>query len=211
MLITISRQFGAGGSQVARLVADALGWSVVDNELIEAVAARAGLPAEEVAAREEKGPTFIERLARALVASPEHVYLARTPVEEIDEPRLVRITETVVQEIAGHGKVVMVGRATAAVLASAVDAIHVRIVAPREHRITEVAGRLKKDLKSAEKLLDETDENRRRYHREYYNRDWDDAAVYHIVLNSAVLGYEGAAHLIVARAKYELQGIGNRE
>lgn len=202
MLITISRQFGAGGSQIAQLVAADLGWSVVDNELIEAVARRAGIPAEEVRAREEKGPTFIERLARALVASPEHVYLAQTPVEEIDEPRLVRITETVVQDIAEHGKVVMVGRAAPAVLASKADAIHVRIVAPREHRISEVAARMKKDVKIAEKLLDETDENRRRYHLEYYNRDWDDAAGYHMVLNSAVLGYAGAAHLIGAMARY---------
>ena len=68
MLITVSRQFGAGGSEVARRVAAALGWRVVDNELIEAVAARAGLPPERVAEREERCATFVERLARTLAA-----------------------------------------------------------------------------------------------------------------------------------------------
>jgi hypothetical protein len=53
MLITISRQFGAGGSAVAAKVADALGWRVVDNELVERVAARRGSP-EDVATREER-------------------------------------------------------------------------------------------------------------------------------------------------------------
>ena len=201
MLITISREFGAGGSQVAQRVADTLGWSVVDNELIEAVAARAGLSAEEVAEREEKGPTFIQRLARALVASPEYVYLARTPVEEIDEPRLVRITETVVQEIARQGKVVMVGRATPAVLSSEVDAIHVRVVAPREYRVREVMKRLSINEEAAGKKVDEMDENRRRYHREYYDRDWADPTVYHLVINTGALGWDGAAGVIVERAR----------
>ena len=64
MIITISRQFGAGGSEIARRVAGALGWRVVDNELIGRVAKGAGLPPEEVAQREERAPSFIERLAR---------------------------------------------------------------------------------------------------------------------------------------------------
>jgi cytidylate kinase len=69
MLITISRQYGAGGSEVAALVAGTLGWRVVDNELVERVAARAGLTTEDVAQREERVPTFIERLARTVVAA----------------------------------------------------------------------------------------------------------------------------------------------
>ena len=65
MLITISRQFGAGGSLVAQLVAEKLGWSVIDNELVNEVARRIGKPAEEVAEREERVPSFVERLSRA--------------------------------------------------------------------------------------------------------------------------------------------------
>ena len=74
MLITISRQFGAGGSEVAKRVAAALGWRVVDNELVEQVAARAGLPPERVAEREERVSTFVERLARTLAAASPEVF-----------------------------------------------------------------------------------------------------------------------------------------
>ena len=71
-VITFTRQFGSGGSDIARLVALALGWELIDNEFIDAVARRAGLPAAEVAQREERAPGLLERVARTLaVGSPE--------------------------------------------------------------------------------------------------------------------------------------------
>ncbi|HET6344524.1 MAG TPA: cytidylate kinase family protein, partial [Myxococcota bacterium] len=126
MLITISRQYGAGGSEVARRVAAALDWRVVDNELIEQVAARAGLPPERVAQREERVPTFVERLARSLaVATPEVFPPPDSAGAIIDMPEadLVKVTEVVVAEIAAQGRVVLVGRAAPAVLARERDAL----------------------------------------------------------------------------------------
>ena len=54
---------------------------------------------------------------------------------------------------------------------------------------------------AAEKLMDETDANRARYHREHYGRDWDDPTHFHMVLNTGLLGLEGAAELILAEAR----------
>ncbi len=204
MLITISRQFGAGGSQVARQVAERLGWRVVDNELIEEVAARAGLPPEHVAEREERISTFVERLARTLAAASPDVFPppdSAGAVVDVPETDLVRITETVVAEIAGQGRVVLVGRAAPAVLSREADALHVKLVAPRGFRIQVAAGRLGCAPDKAAAVLDRTDRNRARYLREYYRRDWDDPVNYHLVLNTGVLGFEGATELIVARAR----------
>src|ERR1041385_834238 len=101
MIITISRQFGAGGSEVARRVATELGWRVVDNELIDRVAARAGLPPEEVARKEERAPGFVERLARALARSaPELFPRQAEAATQTAEGIPVRVTEAVVGEIA---------------------------------------------------------------------------------------------------------------
>jgi cytidylate kinase len=204
MLITVSRQFGAGGSQVAARVAQALGWRVVDNELVDRVAARAGLAPEDVAQLEERVSTFIERLARTLVAAtPELLVPAEAggtapPMSEAD---LVRVTELVVEEVAAEGKVVLVGHAAPAVLARERDAIHVRVVAPRDWRIRAVAERRGISPEEAATLTDETDKMRARYHRQHYHRDWADPANYHIVLNTAALGLDGAAEMIVARAR----------
>ena len=204
MLITISRQFGAGGSQVARQVAERLGWRVVDNELIEEVAARAGLPKEHVAEREERVSTFVERLARTLAAASPDVFPppdSAGAIVDVPETDLVRITETVVAEIAAQGKVVLVGRAAPAVLSREADALHVKLVAPRAFRIQVAASRLGCAADKAALVLDQTDKNRARYLREYYRRDWDDPVNYHLVLNTGVLGFDGATEMIVARAR----------
>jgi cytidylate kinase len=204
MLITISREYGAGGSEVASRVARALGWRVVDNELVERVAARAGLTPEAVARREERVPTFIERLARTLVAATPELLVppeAGDTASNLPEEDLVRVTELVVVEAAAEGKVVLVGRAAPAVLAGKYVAIHVKVVAPREWRIRAAADRLGVPSAEAATITDDTDKMRARYHRQYYQRDWNDPTNYHMVLNTAALGLEGAAAAVVGRAR----------
>lgn len=202
MLITVSRQYGAGGSEVAGRVADALGWRLVDNELLERVAARTGISAEEMAGLEERTPSFIERLARVLATStPELFPPATGTVPELSEATLVRITEAVVEEAARAGRAVLVGRAAPAVLARERDALHVKLVASKGFRIRVTAERLGLDLKEAERVTLQTDAQRERYHREHYARDWADPVGYHIVLNTERLGYDGAAELIVGEAR----------
>jgi cytidylate kinase len=204
MLITISREYGAGGSEVAARVARMLGWRVVDNELVERVAARAGLTPEDVAQREERVPTFIERLARALVAATPELLVppeAGGTASSLTEQDLVRVTELVVEEVAAEGKVVLVGRAAPAVLARERDAIHVKVIAPRDRRIQAAAERLGVSLADAATLTDDTDKNRARYHRQHYERDWNDPVNYHMLLNTAALGLDGAAAVIVGRAR----------
>jgi cytidylate kinase len=204
MLITISRQYGAGGSEVARRIAAALAWRVVDNELVEQVAARAGLPAARVAEREERVPTFVERLARTLAAATPDVFPppdSARAVMDMPEAELVRITEAVVAEIAAQGRVVLVGRAAPAVLAREADALHVKLVAPRPFRIQVAAARLCCDAAHAAATLDETDRMRARYIREYYRRDWEDPVNFHMVLNTGLLGFDGATEAVVWRAR----------
>lgn len=203
MLITISREFGAGGSTVARLVAARLGWALVDNELVDRVAARAGLSPQQVAAQEERIPGIFERIVLALAASSQEILTpdSAQSLKPIEEPLIVKITEKVVAEVAAEGKVVLVGRAATAVLAGEHHAIHARLIAPKEYRIGVVAARLRIDRAAAEREIDQTDANRARYHQEYYGRHWSDPIHYHLVLNTAALGNEGAAGLIVARAR----------
>jgi cytidylate kinase len=204
MIITISRQYGAGGSEVAQRVATALNWRVVDNELVEEVAARAGLPAADVAEREERVASFAERLARTLAASTPELFAAPVPggtVPKLQEADLVRITETVVAEVAAKGKVVLVGRAAPAVLARERDSLHVQLVASRAYRIQAAAERLGQDPEKVAGLVDETDSMRARYLRQYYRRDWYDPVNYHLVLNTGLLGHQGATDIIVGEAR----------
>ena len=197
MIITISREFGAAGGEVAQRLANALGWTLVDNELIDEVAKRAGLEPEEVAEREERAPSFIERLTRTLAsAMPEFVAPEGGTLPDTTEERLVKVTEGTVSDLAGHENIVLVGRAAAAVLASRPGAIHVKVVAPRQERIARIAARKGVDLKEAEKQVNDSDGNRARYHKQYYQREWKDASNYHLVVNTGKVGVEGAVELI---------------
>lgn len=202
MLITISRQYASGGTQVAKLVADRLGWQLVGNALIDEVARRAGIPPEEVQAREDRPPSFVERLARVASAQLPDLFLPAPPIgQPIGEGNLVRVTRSVVCEIAAQGHCVFVGRASAAVLAWREDALHARLVAGPEFRrrvAFEVMGVPEKD---AITVVERRDANRIRYHREYYARDCDDPRHYDLVLNTERLGFPGAADQIVHRAR----------
>ncbi len=189
---------------MARRVASALGWRVVDNELVEAVAARAGLQPIDVAEREERVSGFVERLARTLAASTPELFPASVTggtIPKLQEADLVRITENVVEDVAAGGRVVLVGRAAPAVLARERDSLHVKLVAPKAYRVQTAAERLGMDPGDAAALLEETDAMRARYHRQYYQRDWHDPVNYHMVLNTGVLGLDGAAAVIVDEAR----------
>ena len=202
MIITISRQFGAGGSEVAARVARALGWQLVDNELMEQVAARAGMSAEEVARREERAPSFVERLTRTLAAqNPELVPPPDGTVKELEEASLVRITESVVAEMARQGNVVLVGRAAPAVIGQQLNALHAKLVAAKAWRTEQVRERFDLTAEEATAQLDEVDRHRARYHKEYYQRDWTDPVNYHLTINTGLVGFDGAAALIIECAR----------
>ena len=201
MFITLSRQYAAGGSEIARMVAEELGWTVVDNAFVDQVSQRSGFDAGDVAELEERVPGFLERLARSSALSlPEQLLSAPELIEDPAELKLARITQELVSELGRRDRIVMVGRAAAAVLAREENALHVRLVAPEATRLRSAIERLRVPAEEAPDRLAETDRNRERYHREYYGRDWNDPANYHMVLNTDLLGYRGSADLILARA-----------
>src|SRR3989449_305693 len=150
-VITITRQYASGGSEVARLVAAELGWDVIDNEFVDEVARRAGLPPDAVAQREERAPGLLERLARTLAAGSPEMFIATAGVPRVepDEAAIVQLTERVIAEAAAQGRIVLVGRGAQAVLAQRPDALHVYVVAPKPWRMKHAVERLGvKDRKS---------------------------------------------------------------
>jgi CMP/dCMP kinase len=202
-VITITRQYASGGSDVARLVAQHLNWTAIDNEFVDEVARRAGLSAEEVAQREERAPGLLERLARTLaVASPEmFIAPATIPSVDQDEATIVKMTERVIAEAAAHGRIVLVGRGAQAVLATRPDALHVYVVASRPWRLKLAVERLGVDPANVDKVVDETDRQRDQYVKRYYGRQRQDVTIYDLVVNTERLSIEGAAAVIREEAK----------
>ena len=202
-LITVTRAYASGGSDIARLVAKALGWTLIDNEFVDQVARMAGLPAEEVAQLEERAPGLLERVARTLaVASPEmFITTASAPRPEGDEATIVKMTERVIAEAAAEGRAVLVGRGAQAILAKRENALHVYVVASKPWRRQLAVERLGVEPATVDRVVDETDRQRDQYVKSNYGRDRHDLTNYDLVVNAETLGFEGAAALMVAEAK----------
>ena len=200
-IITISRMYGSGGSDVAARVAQRLGWSLLDNDFVDAVAERLGVSASEVQAREERTASLVERLASALAAaSPE---ILPPPTEQLppSEERLVEVTRRIIEEAVARGNAVLVGRGAQSVLAMRAGVLHVFCYAPREALVRRVAARRGVSLAEAEKNVDEINKQRDQYVRTTFKRSWKAHDNYHLCVNTDWLGIEGAADLIVDAAR----------
>jgi cytidylate kinase len=201
-VITISRQYGSGGSEVAKRVADSLGWEVLDNEIVDAVAARLDMLPEEVQAREERVPSLVERLASAMtLGSPEMLITGEHPLGAPSEEQIVNVTAQIVEEAVSRGNVVLVGRGAQSQLAEREDALHVFCYAPRPALIARAARRLNISEAEATRVVDDTNRSREQYVRRHWNRVWQSVDNYHLCINTSWVGIEGAAEIIVRSAK----------
>ena len=203
--ITISRMYGAGGSAIAERVASALGWSLFDNAVIDAVAERTGLTRAEVTARDERIPSMVERIAASLsLGTPESMpAIPETPVLMTEE-RLVDITRRVIEEAVQQGPAVFVGRGAQCLFASRHDAMHVYCYAKRPKLIEGAITRLGVAPKDAERVVAEMNRNREQYVRRHFNREWRDVSNYHLCIDTGWLGLDAAADLIVELARKKL-------
>ena len=206
-IITVSRMFGSGGSEVAARIATGLGWQLLDNAFVDEVASRLGAPVAEVEAREERVPSLAQRLGATLArGAPEVLPGPSDDALPPSEERLIEVTERIIVEAAGRGHCVLVGRGAQSVLAAREDAIHVFCYATRPGLIARAARRLAVTAKEAEKVVDDTNRQREQYVRKHWKRSWLAHENYHLCLNTDWLGVDGAADIVVrlARDKFAL-------
>ena len=200
-LITVSRMVGAGGAELAARVAARLGWQLVDNELVDSVAQRLGVPVAEVVEREEKVPTLVQRIADALTLGAPEVLTGRLTTLPPSEERILEVTANVIEEAVAAGPTVVVGRGAQWVLGEREDSLHVFCYAARAELAARIAARLSLSLKDAEKYVIESNKQREQYVRSHWNRSWLAQENYHLCLNTGWLGIDRAASIVVQVAR----------
>lgn len=204
-IITISRQYGSGGSIVAARVAHELGWPLLDNALVEAVASQLGVTVDEVTAREERVPSLVERLASALaMGSPESMPMLIDAQPRLSPEQLIEVTRRIVDEQVVKGPAVIVGRGAQLMLASREDGLHVLCYAHRDALVARVAERLRIDSEAAARKVDEMNRNRTEYVRRHWQREWLELDNYHLCVNTGAFGLETAVSLVLDAARRRL-------
>lgn len=206
-IVTLSRMFGSGGSEVAAELSNRLNWALLDNAFVERVAVGLHTTPAHVQAIEERRPSLAERIADAFAYSSQEMLSAPlgAPLPPTEE-RILDVTHRVIDEAVARGPVVLVGRGAQAWLASREDAVHILCVAPRDACIARVVERERVTPAEAARMVDETNRERQAYVRRNWKREWLDASNYHLCINTAWLGIGGAVDLVEQVVRARLAG-----
>jgi cytidylate kinase len=202
-VVTLAALHGTEGSVVGPRVAERLGVEFLDRAISSAIAERAGLTEEAVAAVEDVPRRGVDRLVSNLARVGDATTATGRPVERVDleERRLRGEIEEFLARASRAGGVVL-GRGGAVVLASVPGVLNVYLGGPREGRVEQVMKSEGVDRATAERSVDANDRARREYVREFYGVDGDDPSLYHLVLDAVALGADGCVELIVLASQY---------
>lgn len=207
--ITISREYGSGGGEVAHRLAQRLGWRLVDHEIVVRVARTLGVSESEVAARDERVEGFVSRLLRSMQRVDPNM-MSGAPMlpisPEAEEREYQSALTEVVQAAVADGHTVIVGRGAQALLSTRRDVLHARIIAPLAARVAYVMQREGLSQEEAKERIQVKDRDRMRYLQAAYSLQSDDPHLYDLVVNSAVLDLDSIVSLLIAALEHK----GNR-
>jgi cytidylate kinase len=201
-VVTVSRQYGAGGRRVAAALAEGLGFKLVDREIAEEAARRIGVDPKVAEARDERAPAVVEEIGLALAAATPGFGL--TPLPELDDRTLAEATRRVILSLAEAGGYVILGRGSQAVLAGWADACHLSLVATPSDRAGRIAEWQHVDEREAAIRCERMDAERANYIRRFYGRDIRDPLLYDAILNTSLLSVELASRIAVEVARQKL-------
>ncbi len=197
-VVTISREYGSGGGLIAEMLARRLGWKLVDNSLVIEVARRAQIDAEVAARFDESIDPWFHRLVKALWRGGYEGVASSVNADVIDSEAMATIGGEIVREAASLGQCVIVGRGSQCLLRHQENVFHVSVFGPRKEKIQRLRQRLAPDC-DIERVMDEMDRRRAAYIHRFFNRDWKDRRLYHLVISSA-LGLETVTSSIICAA-----------
>lgn len=183
--ICVSREAGAGGGAIARMVGKRLGWKVYDDELIEAIAHRMGVPLDEVRTLDELAPSVVQDWLLPLreeYYAPQEAYL----------DHLAKLVEA----IGRAGESILVGRGANYMLPREVT-LTVRIIAPLKVRAIRLAERMGVSVRTARRAARDMDRRRLQFDRTMHRANSSDPHNYDLVLDSSSLSLEIAADVLV--------------
>lgn len=195
-VITISREYGAGGHSIGRQVAEALGVPFYDKTIVRETAAASGFDPELIRA-EEEDVSAAGAILRSICSSSVYFHDTQETIREVQK--------AVVRKLAQEGPCVILGRCADAILRETeVETLNVFIHADEIHRALRVGEMLETtNATEIQRTLAKKDASRRNYYNRYTGNKWGLISNYHLALDSGILGYDTCVKLIVAAAQAE--------
>lgn len=197
MIVSISRELGAGGGTLGEALARALGAALLDERwFIAELTARYQFSSDYLESRLEQPPKFGESLIATLARATAMVPGASTL--QMPDEQIIDAVRTLVLEQARNGHTVVIGHGGVSMLGwrpTNIPVLSILLQAGKEWRIEQLARRYSIERDDAARRIKTTDEARVRYQQHYFNAHVYDCALYDLVLNTEVLGLENAVGL----------------
>jgi cytidylate kinase len=194
-IITVEREYGCGGGEIAHLLAAKLGWKLWDHLLTEEIAQSAKCPQAVVEEREERNDPLYYRLFKAFLRGSYEGSQNVHKLNLVDSECIIKFTKHVVMRVASSGNSVIVGRGSQHFLQDREDTLRVFLYAPREEKVRRLLARGRSEAE-AEELVDTVDRDRKAYVHKYFHMVWPNLPLYHAMFNTAV-GDETVVHAIL--------------
>ncbi|MDA3809551.1 MAG: cytidylate kinase family protein [Spirochaetaceae bacterium] len=176
-IITISRQYGSHGKEIAEKVASELGYKFLDKESLESLTGKYGIPDVSFEKYDERSPGFFEYFKSG-------------------KDRYLRYLKTAVFENSKEGNCVICGRGAQLMLRDMPGVLHIRFISSMESRIKRVSESLQCDNKSSEKIIIQNDKNRSGFHKFFFEHNWKDPYLYDLIINTDKIDIEDSVDII---------------
>ncbi|HEY3837305.1 MAG TPA: cytidylate kinase-like family protein [Bryobacteraceae bacterium] len=194
-VITIEREYGSGGADIAKKVADRLGWKLWDRLLTDQIARLLDCDCHAVEEREERKDPLYYRLFKAFMRGSFEGTLNAQRVKMVDADCVSEVARRVVSDAAKEGRAVIVGRGSAYFLRDQPDTFHVFVYAPIEEKIRRLQQSGKSEAEAVE-LVENVDRDRAAYIKQYFGVEWPARHLLDLMVNTR-LGDEAVVETIL--------------
>ena len=182
-IITLEREYGSGGTLIAKSLAERLGWKLWDEEITAEIARAANVDTLAAKRCDERVDPFLYRLFKVYARGSYERALAIADSRVFDTDCMVEMLHRVIEGVASRGNCVIVGRGSPYILRNRADAFHVFIYAPVEEKVRRLRS-IGKTEKEALQLVEEVDRERADFIRHYFGAQWPHRPLYNLMINS---------------------------
>jgi cytidylate kinase len=203
-VLTIEREYGSGGADIARKLAGRLGWKLWDQLMTDEIARQMDCDSRAVEQHEERRDPLYYRLFKAFMRGSFEGSLNAPRMKIVDAECIREVAERVVRAAAKDGNSIIVGRGSAYYLRDRPDAFHVFVYAPFEEKVNRLRAMGKKEEEAIE-LAETVDRDRAAFIKQYFDVAWPARHFFHLMINSTI-GDEAVVQTIIdAVAAFEKQ------
>ena len=195
-VVTISRQYGAGGKTLGKLLADRLKYTFADSNIIQRIAKEANVSSDWVASFEKEAGSKVSRMVSKMVSQRLVDRVLKNERGYLDEQIYLDYLVLIIAQVADEGNVVIMGRGSQYILDDHPDAYHILLINNVENRAKFLIKNYKLSDRQAAQMVNSEDRRRANLYRKLGKQDYDSPILYHLVLNMAMLDMSSAVDLV---------------